>query len=178
MVTKFLKFIGLFLLLTTLTGCSGGDEDCIDYGAIARVDDLLTLLPLQSVFNQGDVVTFKISIPATNNFFGEQINLLENTNDFEARLQTTYSNLFSGNNLLFVSGSQAEYSNWFNVTYNSINEVYELEIKMTLNKTGSYKIITNDYILFQGDSKCNRYRLDTNILHNEPGPGIIEFTVQ
>lgn len=177
MGTKILKFTGLFLLLATLTGCPG-EEDCYDYGAIARVDDLITLSPLQTVYNQGDVVTFKAIIPSTNAYFGEELNLFEKTDDFDARLQASYSNLFLGNNLFFISGSQGEHPNWFNVDYNPNNDNYELEIKITLNKTGNYAINTNDYILFQGDSKCNRYRLDTNILHNEPGPGTISFTVQ
>lgn len=178
MVTKFIKFTGLFLLLTTLTGCPGGDEDCFDYGATARVDDLITLLPLQTIYNQGDIVTLKVTVPATNTYFGQQLNLLEETNDFEARVQTSYSNLFIGNQLEFINGNQSSQTNWFNAIYNSNNQTYELQIKITFNKVGNYTLNTNDYILFQGNQKCNRYRLDTNILHNEPGPGVIEFTVQ
>lgn len=176
MGTKLLKFTSLFLLLTTLTGCPG-EEDCFDIGSTARVDDLLELTPLQTSYNQGDIITLKVEIPTTNNYFGETLNLFERTNDFEAQL-TTSSNLFANNQLAFIKGSQGNETNWFNTPYNPENGKYELEIKITLNRLGNYSFITNDSFHFQGSSKCNRYRLDTNILHSEPGPGVIEFTVE
>ena len=176
---KFLKIVGLFLLATTLTGCP--NEDCNDFGGgISRKDDLILLTPLQTAYNVGDIVTFKVSIPATNNYFfnGESINLLQETNDYEPLLTTGFLSIFLGNQLLFIKGSQSSEANWFNLIYNNTNQNYELEIKITLNKTGNYYILTNDTILFQGSTNCNRFFIDTNILHNEPGPGIIEFTVQ
>ena len=176
---KFLKIVGLFLLATTLTGCP--NEDCNDFGGgISRKDDLIILTPLQTAYNVGDIVTFKISIPATNNYFfnGESINLLQETNDYDPRLTVTYGNLFTGNQLIFIKGNLSTGNNSFNLIYNNTNQNYELEIKISLNKTGNYYILTNDTILFQGSTNCNRFFIDTNILHNEPGPGSIEFTVQ
>lgn len=176
MVTKLLKITGLFLLLATLTGCPG-EEDCFDMGSTARVDDLIKIQPLQTTYNQGDFITFKTEIPAQNNYFGEPINLFVNTNDFEATLSTSYSYLFIGNELTFLKGSQGNEINWFNVTYNPSTSIYELEINIKLNKIGSYSLYTNDPIHFQGSTKCNRYRLDTNI-EGWNSEGKIEFNVQ
>lgn len=177
MGTKLLKFTGLFLLLTTLTGCPGGDDDCFDYGASVRIDNLITISPLQSTYNQGDIITFKTGIPAQNNYFGEPINLFEKTNDLSATLVTRYSELFVGNNIIFVKGSQGNYPNWFEVTYNSLLNIYELEVKITLTKAGNYILNTNDSFEFQGSTKCNRYFIDTNI-EGWNSEGKIEFNVQ
>lgn len=175
MATKLLKITGLFLLLATLTGCPG-EEDCFDMGSTAKVDNLITISPLQTTYNQGDTITFKTTIPAQNNYFGEPLNLFEKTNDFEPKL-TTSSDLFFNNQLNFIKGRQGNEINWFNILYNPNDGKYELEIKITLNKVGNYSFITNDSFEFQGSTKCNRYRLDTNI-EGSNSEGKIEFTVQ
>lgn len=176
MVTKILKIIGILILLITLTGCPG-DEDCNDLGSSTRVDNLITLTPVQPTYNQGDIITLKSEIPASNYYFGDSINLFEKTNDYYALLITS-SQLFFDNELLFIKGNQGSETNWFDATYNPENAKYELEIQIKLNRPGNYSFITNDSFYFQGSSECNRYRLDTNIVNNEPGPGVIEFTVQ
>ena len=74
---KFLKIVGLFLLATTLTGCP--NEDCNDFGGgISRKDDLIILTPLQTAYNVGDIVTFKISIPASKKTNKQKINCYRN----------------------------------------------------------------------------------------------------
>jgi hypothetical protein len=178
MVTKLLKFTGLFLLLTTLTGCPGGDEDCFDYGSTARANDLVSITPLQTTYNQGDIVTLKVTIPAINTLFGQEFNLFEKTGDINARLVTTSRYLFNDNQVTYLKGSIENYEGgWSNVSYNNVTNDYELEILIKLNRTGYYGFITNDSFEFQGSTKCNRYRLDTNI-EGCNGEGKIEFTVQ
>ncbi len=175
MVTKLLKFTGLFLLLTTLTGCPG-DEDCFDYGSTARANDLVSITPFQTMYNVGDVITYKINIPATNNYFGEQLNVFEKTNDLNARI---YINpiIFLDNEITYLKGSIEAYGGgWSNVLYNG-NGNYELEIKIKLLKSGLYLFNSGEYLEFQGSTKCNRYRLDTNI-EGCNSEGKIEFTVQ
>ena len=177
MVTKLLKFTSLFLLLTTLTGCPGGDDDCFDYGSTNRVDNLVKIITLQSTYNVGDIITYKIIIPSSNSFFGEQINLFEKTNDFRARI---YINpiIFYDNEVSYLKGSVEAYGGgWSNVLYNSENGNYELEINIKLLKSGFYSFYSGEYIEFQGSTKCNRYRLDTNI-EGCNSEGKIEFTVQ
>lgn len=177
MVSKILKITSIFILLTTLTGCPG-DEDCNDLGSSTRVTDLITLTPLQTTYNQGDVVILKIAVPSENIFFGEPLNLFQLTNNnYEALLVTSYSWLFTGNQLTFIKGSQGSETNWFKPIYNDVNENYEFEVEIKLNKTGNYTIITDDSIIFQGNSSCNRYRLDTNILGSN-SEDVIQFTVQ
>ena len=80
MGTKLLKLTSLLLLAATLTGCPG-EEECFAPAAITQVDDLILISPFQQIYNQGDVITFSVTIPATNNYFndGTEINLLEAT---------------------------------------------------------------------------------------------------
>ncbi|WP_396179673.1 hypothetical protein [Flavobacterium sp.] len=178
MGTKLLKLTSLLLLAATLTGCPG-EEECFAPAAITQVDDLILISPFQQIYNQGDVITFSVTIPATNNYFndGTEINLLEATNAFEARLICT-DQIFIGNNVEFVKGSPGSVNGWFNLIYNNENQLYELEIKVTLNKIGTYTIYTADSIAFQGEKICNRYTIETNIIDNEPGRSDFIFTVQ
>jgi hypothetical protein len=178
MGTKLLKFTGLFLLLATLTGCPGGEEECFDMGSTARVDDLIKIFPLQTTYNQGDVITIKSEIPAQNEYFGEPLNLFLKTNDYSARLVNTSVYLFTDNEVTYLKGSIEAYDGgWSNVVYNPETDYYELEIRIKLNKTGNYSFSTGDSFEFQGSTKCNRYRLDTNI-EGWNSEGRIEFTVQ
>lgn len=177
MVTKLLKISGLFLLLATLTGCPGGEEDCFDIGSTTRVDNLIKIEPLQTTYNQGDVITFKTEVQAFNNYFGEPINLFEKTNDFEALLVLGFDQLFADNELTYIKGTQSNFSNWFNVPYNLETGNYELEIQVMLNKIGYYSFSTNDSFQFQGSTECNRYFIDTNV-EGWNSDGKIEFNVQ
>lgn len=177
MVFKTLKLIGCLILLTTLTSCPWGAEDCFDIGRTARVNNLISISPLQTVYNQGDFITFKSTVPATNDYFGEQLNLLEKTNDFEALLLLGFDQLFTGNELTFIKGSQSSNSNWFNVLYNPDNSNYELEVKIKLNKIGNYNFFTDDSFEFKGASECIIYRLDTNVEGMNSDEKIV-FTVQ
>lgn len=166
-------------MVATLMGCPS-EPDCKDIGRLARVGDLILLSPLQASYNQGDIITFKIDVPANNNYFynGEETNIFDLTNAFEGNLRTSYTQIFSGNQLEFIAGNKGSEENTFNLEYNTTSQTYELEFKITLNKPGNYFISTDDFVKFQGSGECNFFRLETNILRNDPGPGIIEFTVQ
>ena len=178
MVTKLLKISGLFLLLATLTGCPGGEEDCFDIGSTSRVDNLIKIIPLQSTYDQGDEITIKCEIPAQNEYFGEPLNLFLKTNDYSARLVNTSVYLFTDNEVTYLKGSVEAYDGgWSNVDYNPETNYYELEIRVKLNRIGNYSFSTGDYLLFKGSTKCNRYRIDTNV-EGWNSDGKIEFNVQ
>lgn len=138
MGTRFLKFLGLFLLLATLTACPG-EEECYDLGSTTRVNDLIKIIPFQTTYNAGDIIIIKCEIPSINNYIGEELNLFENTNDYQARLINTSRYLFDGNEVTYLKGSIEAYDGgWSNVIYNSLTGNYELEIQVKLNKVGSY----------------------------------------
>lgn len=175
MAIKHLKITILLLLSAVLTGCPG-EEDCDDLQATASVPGLLTITPLQQNYNIGDEIIFKTTVPSSNSFFGNQINLIEATNDHSATLILTHDDLYLGNEIIFIKGSQDPGApNWFNINYNSNSGNYELEIKIKLNRAGNYDMITSEYIEFQGEERCNRYRIDSSIEGNEEN--IIAFTV-
>ena len=174
---KTFQCIGLILILLTLTACPD-EEPCTEGAAFARKIDLIQIIPLQTIYNEGDIITLKTRIPAQNNFFGNQvINLFEQTNDYSARLVLSSDKLFTGNQLTFIKGFQGENSNWMEVEYNSTTNFYELEIKIKLNKIGNYSIVSIDRYEFQGDDKCNIYTLGSNIEGVNSDSNIV-FTVQ
>ena len=163
--------------MTTLVGCPG-EVECDDIASIAKKENLIKIIPLQTTYNQGDIVTLKADIPSINNYYGSEINLFGQTNDDSALLILLSNQIFNSNNLTFIKGSQGQFLNWLNIPYNPNTNSYELEVKIKLNTLGNYSIVTNgDYFEFQGSDKCNRFRLDTNIegMNNLEK---IEFTVQ
>lgn len=181
MVIKFFKTAALILLMTILTGCPGESNDCNDLdGGITRVNNLLLLTPLQTTYNQGDIVTLKIEIPSTNTYFGNEVNLFGTTNDYSGLLTLGFNQLFIDNQLTFVKGSQSNHANWFEMPYDPSNTMYEFEVKVKLNRTGQYSFFSDGNVQFQGSDNCNRYRLDTNVLGFDPNflQDKIEFTVQ
>lgn len=170
---KKLFIIPLFILFMACPG----HEDCNDLGSIAQVPRLITLLPAQETYNQGDQITFKLIVPAQNEYFGQDLNIFDLTNDYEASLTAGSDFIFQANTINFISGSQGEHSNWFNLPYNPNTDNYELEIEIILNKVGTYLFYVEGSILFQGSDECNRIWIDTFIDWPEYHSGRIEFTV-
>lgn len=173
---KIFRFLFLLSIVFTLAGCPG-ESDCNDTLSIGHKENLIKLIPLQTTYNQGDIVTLKAEIPASNNYFGNSINIFEKTNDYSALLTLAFNELFISNDLTFVKGSQNQFNNWFDVPYNAQNGNYEIEIKVKLNRTGNYSFVTADSFEFQGTQNCNRFRLDSNIEGMNSNEKI-EFTVQ
>jgi hypothetical protein len=168
---KVINISLLFCLFLLLTACPS-EVDCFDMGSTTRVDDLIKLLPEQIEYNQGDVVTLSFTLPATNSYFGNELNLFQETGDDIARLRLGSFDLFTDNDLNFISGSQSE--NRFYIPYNSEDDTYDLILEITLNKVGNYSFVTDETIEIVGNG-CDRYIIDTNVLWQ--GDAIIEFTV-
>jgi len=170
MVTKILKKVGIFSILLTLTACPA-KEDCNDLGRTIDVADLEHITPLQQVYNQGDVIAFSIEIPRV--FQG--VDLLDETGDRDVLLVLSDDDLFVGNELVFQEGRQGASPNWFYLTYNEQEQLYQLKINITFNRIGEYNMFTErDSCEFVGD-ECNVYRIDTSIegaINNR-----IQFTV-
>ncbi len=164
--------IGLVVCLFLLLTACPGEEDCFDMGSTIRVNDLIQLTPEQTEYNQGDVVTLSLTIPATNSYFGNELNLFQETADDLARLRLGSFDLFTDNELNFIIGSQAD--NRFYMPYNSDNDTYKLILEITLNKVGNYSFVTDETIEIIGNG-CDKYIIDTNIVWQ--GDAIIEFTV-
>ncbi len=181
MVTKRvfqkLKLLGLLSLTLTFMACPGEDTDCFDLGSIAEVPDLILLTPEQTTFAAGDELLLKLSIPATNTYYGTEKNLYALTGDESAKLVLNFSQPFIDNQLIFIKGSQSDNPNWFDMPYNTLTDMYELEVRVILNRLGDYSFIRLGSVHIQGDEYCNRFRLDTNVNWVTTN-GKIEFTVQ
>ena len=152
------------------------DIEC-NYTENHETDNLnvITLTPLKTTYNQGDELILKISLPATNIYFGKEINLYKSTGDNSALIILLSDNIFQNNILTFIKGSQGTYPNWFNLPYNSETEMYELEVKTMLNRKGMYSHYNGGEIEF-GTSSCPDYKLNTGFIGIE-AYSPIEFSV-
>ena len=179
MATNFIKLIAISFASLLLNGCNPsiiGEEDCDDIGRIAVVENLITITPLKTTYQQGEEVIFKLDVPSQNSYFGNPVDIYQQTNLATGWLITN-SLLFDNNILVFTKGSRKEgASNWFNLNYNLQNQMYELEIKVKLNRVGNYQIITADAIDFLGTPRCNRYSIRTKIMGHVDN--VINFTVE
>lgn len=151
----------LLLLATVMIVYGCPSESCNEIDFIAEQYDLVEIGPLQDQISQGTVITLSLEIPATNSYFGQQINLYDKTGDDTGTLIFTGPELFTGNDLNFIKGFVDRDISIFGVTYNPITEVYELQIEITLNKLGIYRLDALHRIDFIG-SNCVGYSISTS----------------
>jgi len=180
MATNFIKVIAISCLSYLLNSCNPsifGEEDCNDIGRTAVVENLITITPLKTTYQQGEEIIYSLIIPSQNNYFGNPVDIYQQTNLAEGWYLGSSLALFNENILTYIKGSNKDVSKgWFNVRYNPQNQLYELEIKVKLNRVGNYQIITSDNIDFLGTPRCNRYSIRTKIMGNVNN--LINFTVE
>ena len=166
------------LVLSMLQSCPIGEEVCDDMGSSAYIGDLITITPLKSTYAQGEEVIYKLNVPSENNYFGNSLNLYQKTGVTNAWYIASSTFLFEGNTVAYLKGSKRDGAdNWHNVTYNPSNGLYELQIKVKLNKTGNYSLYADDRVDFLGEDNCNKNFIYTNI-QGKNANNSIEFTVQ
>jgi len=155
------------------------EDDCftVENWQEEDVVDLISLTPLETAYEQESVLTLKIDLPASNAFFGDQVNLFEETSDNSALIVLSDDELFVDNTLTFVKGSQGEHSNWFVMPYNSQTGTYELDMQITLDRPGAYshKKSGTIYLGPSDPTACADFRLNTQFM-NIVGQ-FMEFTV-
>ncbi|KQR93340.1 hypothetical protein ASG01_09090 [Chryseobacterium sp. Leaf180] len=176
MDTKFFRIVIAVTVLSVLQSCPEIKEECNDTGNVTRINDLVKITPLKKIYTLGDIITYTAYLPALVNFDGNLVNIYNKTLDSNARLHANPI-FFLGNQTTYIKGSQEDANGWTNVTYNSSNQMYELEVKIKLNKLGTYSIISGEYFEVIGKDICNRYRIDSKIEGTDAN-GKIEFTVQ
>ena len=165
----------LLLLTSVLMATQCDSDECFDQNCVYE-ENLISLIPLLNTYDKGDQLTLKINIPSTNSYFGNEVDLFESTADNSASLVLYSDTIFTDNTLTFIKGSQGEYPNWFNLPYNSQTEMYELEVKIVLNKIGDYMHFNGGDIDFiESAGRCSDYLISTNILWLQQGD--IEFMV-
>ncbi len=63
-------------------GCPIGDIDCNgDNGGNVTVPDLVIIAPLQETYVQNDEIILSLSIPSENNYFGNTVDIFQETQD-------------------------------------------------------------------------------------------------
>lgn len=169
---KYLKTSVFFFIMATLTGCPG-EEDCNDLASDITVPDLVTIIPLQETYQKNDEIILSLTIPSENNYFGNTVDLFQETGDLNPLIYGD-NNFFIENEVTILKGSQGEYANQFHLDI--INNIYVLEVMITLNRVGNYSHDADYEINFQGNTTCNRYHIETTI-QGQNSQNKIEFEV-
>lgn len=186
MVYRLLNFIKIFLFLILFISCIRKDEECFTITGVSTIDNLVIITPLQTTYNQGDVITVKMNIPSKNNYFtGTASDIFLQTQDLLGTFILRSSlgsniTLFTDNIVTYIKGNQdGEVTGKFNVPYNWQTDAYEFEVKVKLNRLGNYTLNggrSSDDITFVGSDKCNVIILYTNKL-GVTLPNDFNFTV-
>ena len=187
---SFIKIIFGFSLLFLFNSCIFPTESPPEPkrcdGPSARVTNLIKIIPLQTAYNQGDEVSIKFSIPASNTFFSAtQLNIFAITNVTTSNVISGFSgNLFSENLVTQVKGfySQGGLSNpnetILAMSYFQETDSYELEVKVKLNRVGNYSFLAaGQSVTFSGNQRCNNFTIITGF-EGANTEGKIEFVVQ
>jgi len=171
MDTNRIKLWWLLLILPLLMGCPFGEERCFDdHARVTKMDDLASLAPIRDTFNQGEVITFVLAIPDSVFFYDDFISLINKTGDQMPRLVSGDVDLFTDNHLSFEYGGQGDKVNWFYLEFLPEDEIFSLEINVTLIRPGIYKVPVWIFeTTFKGKDKCDLYRVDTKIKGFKPG---------
>ena len=177
MGTKNFSVVVAIFLISFISGCDPAYQFCDDMATSARVPDIFTLGPLQETYNRGDVVILRGSIANISPYFAEpNVNLLEVTGVDTAWLSVGATELFDGNTVHYINGSKRDgAANWYNMPYSQTGDVYEFEVKITLDRIGVYRFYASYAIQIIGQ-ECNKYVIDTNIAGANV-EGMIEFEV-
>lgn len=162
-------FVTLFLIpAIMMTSC---EDDCfsIENSEEENIVDLISLTPLESAYEAKSVLTLKIDLPASNAFFGNQLNLFEKTSDNSALIVLSDDELFVDNKVTFTKGSQGKYSNWFVMPYNTQTGMYELDVQITLDRMGAYSHdkFGTIYLGPPEPTACAEFRLNTQFMSIE-----------
>ncbi|WP_310555838.1 hypothetical protein [Flavobacterium sp.] len=181
-----IKSYSLFILFILISSCGKNDDtrntDC-DPIAEGNKKDLIIISPLQTIYNQGDVINVKVTIPVQNDYFGTTpINIYTLSGaSFGSLIITMYptNDIFLGNTVTLISGTLTDVQGKFNFPLNLNTGNYEFEANIKLNRLGNYKFPSNgpDFIAFVGNNFCKRLVLDTSKAGGNVD-GNIEFVVQ
>ncbi|GAB5410433.1 MAG: hypothetical protein BalsKO_27980 [Balneolaceae bacterium] len=171
------KLLLLLFLCPYLLAIQCPDKECqlTENWEEESIVPLITLSPIQSTYSAGDKVTLTVSVPSNNDFFGGSTNLLENSGDETGLLVLLSDNLFVDNKLTFSKGAQGKYENWLELPFNLESGNYEVDVEVTLNRSGEYSVYAEGYVEL-GSSDCPDFKLNLNYSGVETE--FIEFSVE
>lgn len=167
-----------FVLALMLTGCHSPCEK-IYYGGDAP--GLLQFSPLQSVYNQGDVVVVRCSLPSVSNYFySGELNVYDVTKLNNIKSYIIFEEFFQGNQCTFTKGGFVDGNfSWINLPYNVDTDSYDMEVTVKLNRQGSYDFYPYMKLTDFNDNTCRGIDLRATATVDESSTdGNIRFTVQ
>jgi len=92
-------------MLAIFPWCSGDDDDnyCNGNGVLKKVkiDNLITFYPIQSIYEKGDTIAYKVIVSSNNTYFGEEMDLFEQTNAYRSLSIYFNNSLLLGNEIVY-----------------------------------------------------------------------------
>lgn len=181
MTTKILYRSLIFVSIFLFACCDPlGEPLCGGSGGDVIVDDLVTVTPLQTSYQQGDSITIRTNIPNINNYFGLELNMIAATYDpLGSMTFGSIQVLTDQNEVIIEKGLQGDAFNHFELPYNPETGNFELELRVKLNRVGAYSFHTGNSEVFflKGNDPCNTYTIGTNFQGRDEN-NIFSFTVE
>ncbi len=170
---KYIKFYLLWWPIILLLNSCGPDKgDCDVTPAI--VDNLVSLTPIQSQFQVGDILTISCNIPAQNTFVGNSVNIFQATGDGSALWSLGNGSALIRNQQLIIRKGSVEVNNLVAI-YSSACDCYEFDADLILTDPGVYNFRFNNQFYFI-DSGCDGYAIETTFPWIN-FPNVLEFEV-
>lgn len=161
-----LKIAMGLLLLVLLYACPG--VDCTK-GMDAYPIGLVKIEPLQSSYQLGDEITYHITIPSTNDFFGRSLDLYSETGVLTTMLGgCDVADKLKNNIIEVIDGEHKLINNYptANLIYYQSENYYRYKIKVKFTSVGNYNIYAKDlqiYFQKRTDKDCFTYGVRTSI---------------
>ncbi|RMB56789.1 hypothetical protein EAX61_13410 [Dokdonia sinensis] len=169
MGTKNIFFKYFFIILITTTSCSlfSDDDGCSDDQNDSRpitVEGLLEITPLNTEYNQGDIIEVTLTLPSANNFFSTPVDLFDETGTIESWIEGFDHTELTAENTITLESGRLENNGRAYVIYNEDNNDYELIYRVTLERTGTYEILVSpSYRLrFPTNNACD-FEVETSL---------------
>jgi|GEM_PF-6988043 len=165
-------FVCTFTLFSVLS-CVPSLKDC-DV-AIATVENLISITPVQSQFQVGDILTIACTIPAQNTYFGGfDQNIFNLTGDTTALWSYGSGSLIIGDQQLIVRKGAIAAPNFLAI-YNPACDCYEFEADLILSEIGTYgESISSTITIRKAD--CDGFRIEPSFPWTN-FPNRLEFEV-
>lgn len=143
--------IYILFILPLFVSCWYGDDDrnsnaCLDnsLNGFTNQAQLFLIEPERNIHFSFVTLTASISIPNTNTFFGDEINLKQASSITEIKLEGfNHKDITLGNETTLLKGRLEDDGSAF-LTYSEETDSYELSFEIFLERLGEYFIRNND----------------------------------
>lgn len=159
-----------------LTACPSDDGECDVFNREeASAGPIIELEPRQNSYQVGDIIELSLRISNDVMIFDRPVDLRAVTGLDAATIGFSRSDLFDGNTVQTVIGSQQRLTTYV-APYIPEDESYELRLAITLERPGDYNWISGA-VFSLTPNRCVGFSINA-FVETSSMDGIINFTVQ